>query len=101
MHPSTGSSLPVVAQLDWDWELIFLVIVLSVLMGLGIWCIVWVRRWGQHDETLTPQQELASHRAMLEQGLLTQEEFDRLRTRLESTLRNQESGVRNQEATDH
>ena len=72
------------AQVAWDWELILVLVVFSFLVGLGLWCILKVKRWGQRQETLTPQEELAGHQAMLEQGLLTQEEFERVRARLEA-----------------
>jgi hypothetical protein len=90
-------------QLDrivvWDWELILSLVGLTFLIALGLWCILKVKRWGQSQDTLSPQEELASHQSLLEQGLLTQEEFDRVRARLEGTgVRDQETGIRSQES---
>ena len=70
---------------NWDWELFLKMAGLSILTGLGIWCSLWAKRWlGQQDGTLSAREELKSHQSLLEQGLLTQEEFDRVKARLES-----------------
>lgn len=82
----------VVAQVVWDWELILSLVGLTSLIGLGLWCILKVKRWGQQSDALSVQEELASHQSLLEQGLLTPEEFERVRARLEGPIaKDQES----------
>jgi hypothetical protein len=70
-----------------DGRLIVWTICLAALLILGVWGIIWVRRWGQHDKQtfLSAAEEIAAFRRLLEQGLLTQEEFDRVRARLEQS----------------
>jgi len=75
----------VLTQMLKYWDLIVLSIALVLLVILGIWGIIRVKRWGQHDEQtfLSPEEEIAAYRRLLEQGVLSQEEFDRVRARLE------------------
>lgn len=61
-------------------ELILYSILLITLVILGIWSIVRIRRWSQHGrQTPLPfDEEIVAYRLLLEQGLLSQEEFDRV-----------------------
>lgn len=72
----------VVAQLIWDWELILTVGGLACLIWLGLWCILKVKGWGRREDVLSAQEQLKSLQLLREQGLLTQEEFDRIRAAL-------------------
>jgi hypothetical protein len=86
-HPTLGMGL--VAQVTWDLEMIGLIILLTGLIFLGVWAIVWVKRWRQHNQQTrhSPEEEISSYRQLLEQGVLRQEEFDRVRIRLEQKSR--------------
>ncbi len=83
--------------LDWYrlLELISLSILLTALIILGIWGIVRIRRWSQNDRqtTLSTDEELAAFRNLLEQGSLTQEEFDRVQSRLKEPGRTEASSA--------
>ena len=52
------------------------------MIGVGLWCIFKVKRWRQHQEVHAAQDDLASLQSMRDRGLLTQEEFDRIRVKL-------------------
>ena len=79
--PQDGS---IFAQVVWDAELFLTMGGLACLICFGLWCILKVKRWGQSQDVLSDQDELANLQSLREQGLLTQEEFDRIRARLEA-----------------
>src|SRR5947209_18914723 len=67
-------------NLDLVWAALGLVA--AVLAGVLV--ITWVQRWRQRSaEPADPQAELENYRALFERGLLTPEEFARIRTRIE------------------
>jgi hypothetical protein len=67
-------------NLDLLWAA--LALVAAVLLGVAI--IVWVQRWRKRAAELTdPDAELTNYRALFEQGLLSAEEWERIRARLE------------------
>ena len=67
-------------------ELIFLTILLATLVILVVWSIGRIGRWSRHGEqtSLPFDEEIAAFRLLLEQGFLTQEEFDRVCARLKN-----------------
>jgi hypothetical protein len=63
-----------------------LLLVALALMGLivvGVITIVWVDRWRKRPTTEKSGEELALFRQMVEQGTLSAEEFERIRSKLE------------------
>lgn len=67
-----------------DLELALLGAGLLVLLFIGFWFVIRVRRWQKEDETerVTPQQQIETYRALMEEGLLDPQEFEKLRQRL-------------------
>lgn len=76
--------LTVWAESTFDLELVLLGASLLVLVFLGFWMVLRVRRWKNEVEAkrLTPQQQLEHYRTLLEEGLLEPQEFEELRQRL-------------------
>jgi hypothetical protein len=67
-------------NLDLVWAALGLVA--AVLVGVIV--IVWVQRWQKRSaDPGDPQAELDNYRALCERGLLSSEELERIRTRLE------------------
>lgn len=75
--PTLGKEVPYT-------DLVVLTLILAVLITLGVWAVIRVKRWRQHNECLSPEQDLSSFRQLFEQGLLQPEEFERVRARLET-----------------
>jgi hypothetical protein len=67
-------------NLDLVWAALGLVA--AVLAGVMV--ILWMQRWQKRTaDPGEPEAELENYRALLERGLLSAEEFEKIRTRLE------------------
>jgi hypothetical protein len=67
-------------NLDLVWAALGLVAAILV----GVIAIAWVQRWRKgSSELLDPQDELESYRVLFKQGLLSAEEWEQIRKRLE------------------
>jgi hypothetical protein len=66
-------------NLDLIWYTVALVG--AVLVGVVV--IVWVDRWRKRSNLQAPADELGQYRGLFDQGLLSPEEYDRIRRRLE------------------
>jgi len=71
-----------------DLELVLLGAGLLVLLIIGFWMVIRIRRWqGEEEaEVLTPRRQLEQYQALKDEGLLAPEEFEKLRTRLTGRL---------------
>lgn len=69
----------------FDWELVLLGTGLLVLLIIGFWMVMRVRRWQNEEqaERLTSAQQLEQYQSLLEEGLLAPEEFEKLRRKLD------------------
>jgi hypothetical protein len=68
-------------------ELIWATVGLVAAILLGVILIVWVDRWRKRSRAEGPADELDQYRGLLDQGLLSPEEYERIRTRLEQGAR--------------
>jgi hypothetical protein len=67
-----------------NMELIWYSAALVGAVLIGVVILVWADRWRRSlSQTQAPADELGQYRALLEQGLLSAEEYDRIRRRLE------------------
>jgi Short C-terminal domain len=80
-----------VAALAFDWADSNLTsgLGLCAVLLVGAAAIALVKRWRQRDvsESLSPSDQLAEYRSLYEQGVMSKEEFDRLRALLGGQLR--------------
>jgi Short C-terminal domain len=84
---TTGRAAAVLA-LDWESSLLVAGLYLAGALLLGALVIDLVRRWRREPgpERPTPSDQLAQYRSLYEQGVISQEEFERLRTLLGGEL---------------
>jgi hypothetical protein len=70
---------------ELNFELIWAAVGLVGAVLVGVMVIVWVDRWRKRSGTDAgaPSDELSHYRMLFEQGLLTAEEYERIRRRLE------------------
>jgi hypothetical protein len=71
------------AQFRLDLEWIILATVLVGLVLLGIIVIVRYKRWQAAEQTPAPPTRLEEYQALMEQGLLDPQEFERIRDSLQ------------------
>ncbi|CAN5583549.1 hypothetical protein BH10PLA2_BH10PLA2_31180 [soil metagenome] len=59
-------------------------IILTVLIVVGIALVVWMDRWRKRpiEVSLTPAEQLAHFQQLLDRGELSQQEFDRIKAKL-------------------
>jgi hypothetical protein len=69
------------APFTLDWELVLLALALVGLLAAGLVLVVRVRRWRSLAEVVPTRIE--HYRALLEQGILAPEEFERIRDYLD------------------
>jgi uncharacterized membrane protein len=63
-------------------------IILTTVIGVGIVVIVWVDRWRKRPAqiSLTPAEQMARFQELYDRGELSQQEFDRIKARLNKSL---------------
>src|SRR5262249_35813579 len=90
-----GEAVPVVKtisppkRVDWDPSFLIYSLVLVGILLLGALIIATVQRWRQLNSrgSLSPSDQLAQFRSLYEEGALSEEEFQRLRTLLGGRIR--------------
>ena len=69
------------------FEVIATVLLLAGAVGLGVAVFVWARRWRQElAEEPTNEAQIESYRHMLDQGLIDDDEYDRIVAQLRPRL---------------
>ena len=66
-----------------DWELIGVTAVFAGLVLVGALAIRWAKRYRQESEPEPVQDLLETYQAMLDAGEIDEDEFERIRARLE------------------
>jgi hypothetical protein len=90
MIPARALAQPLTeAIVAWDPSLLLAGLLLAGTLLVGAVVIALAGRWRRRPESpmLGPNEQLAHFRLLYEQGALSQEEFDRVRTRLNQQLR--------------
>lgn len=66
-------------------------IILAAVIIVGIVVIVWMDRWRRRPDelTLTPAEQMARFQELYDRGELSQQEFDRIKARLDKKLRSE------------
>lgn len=79
---------------DWRPPMLTAGLYLAVVLLAAAVILAWLQRWRRRsaDDRLGPADQLAQFRSLYEQGLLSQEEFERLRNLLGGEIR-RELGV--------
>jgi hypothetical protein len=69
-------------------SIVWPLVILTTVIGVGIAVIVWVDRWRKRPErmSLTPAEQMARFQELYDRGELSQQEFDRIKARLNKTL---------------
>jgi uncharacterized membrane protein len=64
-------------------------IILTAVIVVGIVVIVWADRWRKRpvELSLTPAEQMARFQELYDRGELSQQEFDRIKARLDKNLR--------------
>ena len=64
-------------------------IILTTIIVVGIVLIVWMDRWRRRpvQMSLTPAEQMARFQELYDRGEVSQQEFDRIKARLEKKLR--------------
>lgn len=75
----------IVADLTVTIEVVATVLLTAGAIGLGVAVFVWARNWRrQQGEEPTIEAQIESYRHMLEQGLIDDDEYDRIVAQLQS-----------------
>ncbi len=73
---------PVLFSQQLNLDLVWAALGLIAAVIAGVIVIVWVQRWQKRSaDPGDPESELADYRDLLERGLLSREEFERIRMR--------------------
>jgi len=66
-------------------------IILTAVVVVGIAVILWMDRWRRRPDqlTLTPAEQMARFKELYDRGELSQQEFDRIKARLDKKLRSE------------
>jgi uncharacterized membrane protein len=66
-------------------------VILTAVVVVGIVLIVWMDRWRRRPDqlNLTPAEQLARFQELYDRGELSQQEFDRIKARLEKKVRSE------------
>ena len=76
--------LSLLARQPLNLDLVWAALGLVAAVLAGVIAIAWVQRWRKRsDELADPKTELENYRALFQSGLLSAEEWERIRTRLE------------------
>lgn len=70
-----------------NWELIGGLVALAGAVLLAILVLEWVKRWVRQPPAPSKGDEINHFRSLMDQGLLTQEEFDRVQSAVEGRAR--------------
>jgi hypothetical protein len=109
MTPARALTGPLFA---WDPTLLVTGLLLAGVLLLGAVVIAWAGRWHRRSgpQATDPNEQLAQFRSLYQQGALSREEFERLRTLLGGQIRESldvpaaapvnETGVRTAPGTD-
>lgn len=82
-RPPASAIAILTAEFTVDLELVILTLFLVCVVVVGSIVVIRVKRWRTaSDDELVPRIE--HYRALLEQGMLAPEEFERIRTQLEA-----------------
>lgn len=77
-----------IAQFRLNSELVQAMLGLTAVIFLGVLVLLWFNRWRRRAAAPpTPDDELKHYRSLYEQGLMSHEEFERLRAHLDAQLR--------------
>ena len=84
----TGRALAVLA-FDWANSGLPYGIGLTIVLAIGAMAIALVKRWRQRDASISmsPSEQLAEYRSLYDEGVMSKEEFERLRALLGGQLR--------------
>jgi hypothetical protein len=84
----TGRALAVLA-FDWANSSLPYGIGLTIVLAIGAMAIAIVKRWRQRDASISmsPSEQLAEYRSLYDEGVMSKEEFERLRALLGGQLR--------------
>jgi hypothetical protein len=84
----TGRALAVLA-FDWANSSLPYGVGLTIVLAIGAMAIALVKRWRQRDASISmsPSEQLAEYRSLYDEGVMSKEEFDRLRALLGGQLR--------------
>jgi hypothetical protein len=83
------SRMVAVLAFDWSESNLPYFIGLTIVLLIGAAVIALVKRWRQRTESvsMSPSEQLAQYRSLYERGVMSKEEFDRLRALLGGQLR--------------
>jgi hypothetical protein len=86
-----GVNWPISRSLVWalDWSHFVPVLLLIAALVVGALVIALMQRWRRHNPSLSPSpsEQMAQYRSLYEQGILSEEEYRRLRATLTGDLR--------------
>ncbi len=84
----TGRVLAVLA-FDWANSSLPYGIALTIVLAIGAMAIALAKRWRQRDASvsMSPSEQLAEYRSLYDEGVMSKEEFERLRALLGGKLR--------------
>jgi hypothetical protein len=84
----TGRALAVLA-FNWADSSLPYGIGLTIVLAIGAMAIALVKRWRQRDASISmsPSEQLAEYRSLYDEGVMSKEEFERLRALLGGQLR--------------
>jgi hypothetical protein len=74
---------------DWTESNLPYFLALVVVLLIGAAAVALVKRWRQKtvSETMSPSEQLAEYRSLYDQGVMSKDEYDRLRALLGAQLR--------------
>src|SRR5262245_18655451 len=74
------------AAIPFNLDLLTASLLLFSALFLGGWGILWVKRWRQRmNEPESPPQTAEDYQALYEQGVMSKEEYERIRAHLAKT----------------
>jgi hypothetical protein len=81
-----------IAEFQWDFELIALAAVLAGMVAAGALAVYRVKRWrNESEEPATVEDQIEHYQSLVDEGELDPEEFDRIRARLEHETASRQS----------
>jgi hypothetical protein len=85
--PATSLSVMLLAEKASGWDVLWVGLALAGLIIIGVLAIVWIRKSVREPlpGPSTLEEELSRYQALYDQGVLTLEEFDKVRAGLKKT----------------